>query len=324
LTRVIASITVTARSLISVTAMSSSAHRIVCVGHTSLDRVFRVPSWPAASAKIKALSYREAGGGMAANAAAAIARLGGTVELWGPAGDDRIADTMTAELRALGVDTGGLQRIAGCQSSHSAILVDDHGERLIVGMRGDALESSGEWLPIERLEFSSALLADVRWPAGAGRAMVAAREWGVPTILDADTAERETLRTLVALADYAVFSEPGLEAFAGTADANALSEALATGAIVAVVTRGPNGIDWISSEGSPVAHHLPAYPIDTVVDTTGAGDVFHGALGLAIAEGQPLEQALRFATIAASLKCAREGARSAPERAIVNAILALP
>ena len=66
---------------------------------------------------------------MAANAAAAIAQLGGTVEFWGPTGDDRIADVMAAELRGFGVDVGSLQRIAGCESSHSVILVDDRGER---------------------------------------------------------------------------------------------------------------------------------------------------------------------------------------------------
>ncbi len=302
--------------------MSSKANRIVCVGHTALDRVFRVPSWPATSAKIKAHSYRETGGGMAANAAAAIAQLGGAVEFWGPAGDDRIADLMSAELQRLGVDTGGLQRIAGCESSHSAILVDDRGERLIIGIRGKALESSGDWLPIERVEFATAVLADVRWPAGARRVMVAAREWGVPTILDADVAEPPTLHELVGLADYAVFSEQGLEAFAGRADHHALEQALASGARIAVVTRGSEGIDWIAGAAPPIVRHMPAHPIDSVVDTTGAGDVFHGAFALAIAEAQPLELALRFGIIAASLKCTREGARSAPHRAQVDAVLA--
>ncbi len=301
--------------------MPSKSNRILCIGHTSLDRVFRVPSWPAGSAKIKAQSYRESGGGMAANAAAAIAQLGGTAEFWGPAGDDRIADVMAAELRQHGVDVGGLQRIAGCESSHSVILVDDRGERLIIGMRGQALQSNSEWLPIERVEFASVVLADVRWPAGARRAMIAAREWGVPTILDADVAESGTLRELVGLADYAVFSEPGLAAFAGTAGSLALTQALAIGATIAIVTRGAKGVDWVANQSPHAVHHLPAHPIDTVVDTTGAGDVFHGAFALALAEAQPLERALRFATVAASLKCAREGARSVPGRSIVNAIL---
>lgn len=299
---------------------SKSAH-ILCVGHTSLDRVFRVPSWPAGSAKIKAQSYRESGGGMAANAAAAIAQLGGTVEFWGPAGDDRIADVMAAELRQFGVDVGGLQRIAGCESSHSAILVDDRGERLIIGMRGQALQSSGDWLPIDRVEFASVVLADVRWPAGARRVMVAAREWGVPAILDADVAESGTLRELVGLADYAIFSEPGLEAFAGTAGSLSLACALEVGATIAAVTRGAKGVNWIARQSRDVVHHIAAHPIDTVIDTTGAGDVFHGAFALALAEAQPLERAMRFATIAASLKCARDGARSVPNRSMVNAIL---
>jgi sulfofructose kinase len=301
---------------------NEKSHRLICIGHTSIDRVFRVPSWPAGSAKIKASSFRETGGGMAANAAAAIAQLGGHVEFWGPAGDDRIADNMASELQVLGVDTGGLQRITGCQSSHSVILVDDQGERLIVGMRGQALQSTGDWLPIERVEFAAALLADVRWPAGARRGLQAAREWGVPTILDADAAESSTLAELVGLADYAVFSEQGLHAFAGATHAGALAQALAKGALVAAVTRGANGVEWTTAAMPAVVHHLPAHPIDAVIDTTGAGDVFHGAFALAIAEAQPLAKALRFATVAASLKCMREGARSVPVRSVVNAIIA--
>ncbi len=258
---------------------------------------------------------------MAANAAAAIAKLGGNVEFWGPAGDDRIADLMANALREAGVDTSGLQRIASCESSHSVILVDDRGERLIVGMRGQALQSNGEWLPIERVEFAAALLADVRWPAGARRALYAAREWGVPTILDADAAESSVLDELVGLADYAVFSEQGLQAFAGTMHPGALEQALHKGAAVAVVTRGAEGVDWSTAEAPTVIHHVPSHPIDAVVDTTGAGDVFHGAFTLAIAEAQPLLQALRFATVAASLKCTQEGARSAPQRSVVSAAL---
>ncbi|MFN0301553.1 MAG: PfkB family carbohydrate kinase [Burkholderiales bacterium] len=301
--------------------MTAKSIRILCIGHTSLDRVFRVPSWPAGSAKIKAQSYRETGGGMAANAAAAIAQLGGNAEFWGPAGDDRIADVMAAELRRLGVDVSGLQRIAGCESSHSAILVDDRGERLIIGMRGQALQSNGDWLPIDRVEFASVVLADVRWPAGARRVMIAAREWGVPTILDADVAEPGTLRALVGLADYAIFSESGLDAFAGTSESPSLARAFEAGATIAIVTRGAKGSDWVANRAPNVVHHLPAHPIDIVVDTTGAGDVFHGAFALALAEAQPLERAMRFATIAASLKCARDGARSVPNRSMVNAIL---
>jgi sulfofructose kinase len=276
--------------------------------------VFRVPSWPSGSAKVRASAYRESGGGMAANAAAAIAQLGGEAVFWGPAGDDAIADAMAAELQSFGVDVAGLKRIPGARSSHSAILVDDQGERLIVGVRGNVLAIDADWLPVHELAAAQAVLADVRWPNGARRALASARQHGVPAVLDADIAEVPTLDELVGLADYAVFSTPGLQAFASGTAAEGLRHALDSGARVAIVTRGERGVDWMTAEAPDTLHHLAAHPIARAADTTGAGDVFHGAFALAIAERRPLDEAIRFANVAAALKCEHEGARAVPAR----------
>ncbi|MBL8384126.1 MAG: sugar kinase, partial [Burkholderiales bacterium] len=219
--------------------------RIICVGHTAFDRVFMVDRIVEAPAKIAATGYLELGGGMAANAAVAAAHLGAAAEFWGPAGDDAIAAAMCADLARHGVDATHLRRIPGSSSSHSAILVDARGERLIVGYRGDCLRDAGEWMPIDRLAGAGALLADVRWPAGCARALTAARAAGVPTILDGDTAERGILRSLVALCDHAVFSEPGFAAFTDADTGAGLREALALGARTAVVTRGERGCQWV-------------------------------------------------------------------------------
>ena len=95
---------------------------VICVGHSALDRVFTVESWPQASAKVRARSYMEVGGGMGANAAAAIARLGAEVQFWGPVGSDSVADVMRAKLQAVGVDVRYMRRFDGLSSSTSAIL----------------------------------------------------------------------------------------------------------------------------------------------------------------------------------------------------------
>jgi hypothetical protein len=79
-------------------ASGSPAPTIVCVGHAALDRVFMVDHWPADSAKIVAHRYFESGGGMAANAAVAIARLGGQALFWGPVGADSAADIIEEQL----------------------------------------------------------------------------------------------------------------------------------------------------------------------------------------------------------------------------------
>lgn len=292
---------------------------VVCVGHAALDRVFSVDSWPAGSAKIAANDFRESGGGMAANAAVAIARLGAQASLRGPAGDDITADIVEAQLRAEGVDVQ-LRRFAGSRTSHSAVLVDACGERLVVGYRGSALQAPADWLPLEEIRGAGAVLADVRWPPGAAAALRAARAAGIPAILDAEVGDAEALSALAAISDHVVFSERGLAQYAGADTEGGLRRALAGGARVAVVTRGADGVSWIEAGGE--LRNFPAFRVK-VVDTLAAGDIFHGAYALALAEGQSAGAAIRFAAAAAAIKCTRPGGRSgAPSRSEVVAFLA--
>ncbi len=302
--------------------LSDNPHmRIICVGHTAFDRVFMVDRIVAPPAKIAARDYFELGGGMAANAAVAIAHLGVKAEFWGPAGDDDIADAMAADFAGHGVDATYMHRVPDGKSSHSAILVDTAGERLIVGMRGAVLADDGGWMPLHRLQDAAALLADVRWPRGSLAALAAARAAGVPTVLDGDTGERDHLRSLIPQVDYAVFSAPGFAAFSSAASLPGLQEALALGARAAVVTRGEHGCEWITAAAPDQLRHTSAFRVEAV-DTTGAGDAFHGAFTVRIAEGASVEEAIRFASAAAAFKVGRQGARSMPSRSEVTALLA--
>jgi sulfofructose kinase len=293
---------------------------IVCVGHSAFDRVFMLERVVAPPAKVAATGYFELGGGMAGNGAVAVAHLGCPVEFWGPAGEDAIADLMAADFAHHGVDATWMRRLAGRNSSHSAILVDGTGERLIVSMRGDVLQDEGEWMPLHRLKEAGAVLADVRWARGSARALAAARAAGVPSVLDGDTGEREAMRMLTALTDYAMFSEPGFACFTDAAPLEGLREALAMGARVAAVTRGERGCEWLTADAPGDLRHTPAFPV-RAIDTTGAGDTFHGAFTLMIAEGTAVDQAIRFASAAASLKVVRQGSRSMPSRAEVERLL---
>lgn len=296
--------------------------RVICVGHSALDRVFTVDAWPQASAKVRARAFVEVGGGMAANASVAIARLGGEAHFWGPVGDDGVADSMSAYLRAAGVDVRGLRRFAGLYSSTSAILIDARGERLIVSYRGTALEAPADWLQLDQIDTAGALLADVRWPQGASVALRAARRAGIPTVIDADTAESATLQLLAGEAEYAVFSEDGLACFAGAGDIEGgLRRALALGARLAAMTQGGRGVFWLEAGQSDGLRHLPAFAVK-VVDTLAAGDVFHGAFAFELARGNAAADALRFAAAAAAVKCTRPGGSSgSPSRDEVERFL---
>ena len=156
--------------------------------------------------------------------------------------------------------------------------------------------------------------------AWAEAALAEARRLGLVAVLDADTSPRDDLQRLVGLAQWAVFSAPGMAAWHGSASASGLAAALAAGAEVAVLTQGAQGLLW--QRRGQAARQLPAFALPEVVDTLGAGDVFHGALALALAEGQADALALRFASAAAALKCGRpDGVLGAPRRAELDRFL---
>ncbi len=298
----------------------ASGKRIICVGHAALDRIYRIDAFPAEPTKVRALEHVEAGGGMAANAAATIAKLGGKAELWSRTGDDAAGSAIRAGLRADKVDARYVQAFDGARSSTSAIIVDGRGERLIVGQRDAGMPSGTSWLPLERIKEADAVLGDVRWLEGLRTVFARARKEKVPTVLDADLGAREALAGILALTDYAVFSAPALRDFvAAGSDEERLERVLALGPRHAGVTLGREGYLW--REGQAVGR-VRAFDV-SVTDTTGAGDAFHGAFALMVAEGRPAAECARDAAAVAALKCTRLGARAGlPTRGELDAFLA--
>ena len=285
--------------------------RLIVVGHAALDRIYRISAFPPAPTKVRALEAIEVGGGMAANAAVAAARLGARVELWSRTGDDTPGQAIRNGLKAEKVDIRYVHAFEDARSSTSAIIVDGAGERLIVGMRDTAIPSGTSWLPLERVAGADAVLADLRWLEATRAVLGAARAAGVPTVLDAELGAREALPGLLLLADYVAFSAPALrELTKADTDGERLAEVMAMGGAGmrhAGVTLGAEGYLWRDASGA--VHAQPGFPVD-VVDTTGAGDAFHGAFALALAEGRPTPECARIACAVAALKCTRLGGRA--------------
>lgn len=281
---------------------------IICVGHAALDFVYRIEAFPPAPTKVRSLEHIESGGGMAANAAATIARLGGLVELWSRTGADSAGERIHAFLEQEGVDIRHVRTYEGARSSTSAVIVDGKGERLIIGERDHAMSMDASWLPLERVAEAAAVVSDLRWVEGTRAAFTAARAAGVPTLLDADLGGGGSLDEFLCLADYAIFSGPALDAFAaGGSEQERLKRVLALGVRLAGVTRGAAGYTWASAEGQ--GGHQPAFATE-IVDTTGAGDAFHGAFAWALAQGHTFADCARIAAAVSALKCRRLGARS--------------
>ena len=284
-----------------------------------MDTIYQMDTLPDGPGKFLPLSALEIAEGMAASAATAIARLGGAVALWAATGDDDVGSRLLAAMEAEGIDCTNVQRVIGAPSAVAAVLVDRVGERMIVPYYAPALFGSPK-LPagIGRGAFA-AVMADVRWPQAAELALAGARDAGVPAILDADVGPIETIRTLAALASHVVASASGAALLTDDADPAAATRALAARcAGEVVVTAGELGCYWFDRSAGEV-RHLAAPKIDAL-DTTAAGDVFHGGFALALVEGRALPDALRFGTAAAALKCTRFGGRlGAPNRAETDA-----
>jgi sulfofructose kinase len=292
--------------------------RVVCCGQIVMDHSFSVDEIENPPSKVTAKRYAAGVGGMSAHAAIAVARLGGEVAFWGRVGDDAAGETLVQAMAAEGVNIDGLKRFEGAQTPLSAVIIDKRGERSIVTYRGDGLGVETDWLPLDMLDGAGAVLCDPRWQAGTATVFAAARARGVPSVLDAEKSEMRVLLDLVPLVDHAIFAAPGLRIFAGVKEAaEGLRRAMASGPLkLAAVTRGEDGTLWLEPGGAK-PRTTPAFKV-TATNTTGAGDVFHGAYALALAEGQATEAAIRFASAAGALR-ARDG--ETPDRAAVEAML---
>lgn len=296
--------------------MGRSMTKLLVVGAAVMDCVYVMDELPAAAEKYRAKSLALRGGGTAATAAVAARRLGLDVALAARVGDDVFGAAIVDELEKEGVDCSLVRRCPGRQSSVSAVMVDGRGERMIVNFKDPGIDSGTDWLPQTLPPEIDGVLGDHHWPEGTEHLFRLAREAGKPAILDAD---RQTSMLILGAATHVGFSARGLREQSGLEnlqEALVLCQAQAPGWLA--VTDGENGA-WFT-EGGGLAH-APALRLPAV-DTNGAGDVWHGALAVALLERQEPGAAVRFANAAASIKCSRLGGRAAiPTRSEVAAFL---
>jgi sulfofructose kinase len=296
---------------------------ILCAGMAVLDEVFHVREFPLPDTKAEATEFFAVGGGNAANAAVAIARLGARAAfagpIGGPAGEDAIGDRVIESLAAESIDCNGCVRLAGARTPISAILLNAQGERTIANYRDKRLDAVTPADPDRLVRDVDMLLVDNRYPAFVMPMCAAARRSGLAVVIDADMATVET-DPLFALGTHVIFSGDCLRRTTGIDDLAAGLTRMAqfTDAFLAA-TNGALPVLWREEEAIRI---MPVFKI-AAIDTLAAGDVFHGAFTLMLAEGRGIAEAMRFAAAAAGLKCTRfGGATGAPRRQEVEALLA--
>ena len=279
---------------------------MICVGSSVADTIFGVSALPSGGGKNHAHTVIETGGGLSANASVTISRLGGDSVLWSRVGDDATGDRIIQDIKDRGVDVANIQRVKGIPSPISTVAIDERGERQVLNCLNRHLFDPPHGLPLGEISSAQALLTDVRWPDGGTAAMKEASKMGIPRILDYEEVPDERKTLMADLASHVLFSQDGLQTFSETND---IREGLArastrTNAWLGV-TCGASGVYWLCDG---IVQNFPAFEVD-VVDTLAAGDVFHGAFALALAESRKTEDALRFASAASALKCMRFGGR---------------
>jgi sulfofructose kinase len=304
-------------------AETAGRPRVLCAGIIVLDEVFRVQEFPKPDGKVQADGYFVVNGGCAANAAVAVARLGGRVALagpmGGPPGQDENGDRVLAALQRDHIDCAACQRMPGLATALSAIFIDARGDRTIVTYRDERVAAVTPADPDALVANVDIVLADNRYPAFVAPICAAARRRGVPLVVDGD---RPTVEDdpLFALATHLIFSSECLRETTGVADlAEGLLRIAKRTAAFLAVSNGPDDIVFME-RGQP--QRLPVFKV-AAVDTLAAGDAFHGGFVLALAEGKSEVAAMRFGSAVAGIKCSRLGGGAGmPTRAEVEAYLA--
>jgi sulfofructose kinase len=299
------------------------APRVLCAGIIVLDEVFRVEEFPAADGKVQARDFLAVNGGCAANAAVAIARLGGRAALagpmGGPPGQDDDGDRVLAALARDNVDCGACQRTAGLSTALSAIFINARGDRTIVTYRDERVAATLPSDPESVVSAADIVLADNRFPDFVTPICAAARRRDLRVVLDGDRPTFED-DPLFRLASHLIFSSECLRQTTGRADlADGLLRIAARTDAFLAVSNGPDDIVYLE-DGKPC--RLPVFGI-RAIDTLAAGDAFHGGFALALAEGKNEIDAMRFGAAVAGLKCTRFGGSAGlPTRIEVEAFLA--
>jgi sulfofructose kinase len=277
---------------------------VLCVGHASYDLVFAVDHHPDADEKTFAEKFISCGGGPAANAAVTVSRLGLKSAYAGYLGNDFYGRRHLAELDRAAVNIDLVVR-GHSPTPLSAILVKPDGRRTVVNYKGATAP-----LPADSMDFSGwrprVVLFDGHEPEVSSELMKAIEGRGILTVLDAGSVHRGSLKLLEQV-DYAVVSQKFARECTGKKNPQQAAVKLSRYCSAVVITLGEDGLVWENADGSGC---LPAYSIDAV-DTTGAGDAFHGAFAAGLACGKPWEELLTYAAAVAALCCTKYGARPA-------------
>ena len=280
---------------------------VVGVGLNATDTLILLPRFPAYAGKVPFEKEMLSPGGQVASAMVACAKLGLKVKYIGTVGDDERGRIQRESLIEAGIDLADLEIREGCPNQTAYILIDQStGERTVLWQRNDCLRLSPDAITEEKIACARLLHIDAHDTPAVEKAAGIARRLGIPVTVDVDTIYHGFDRVLPNI-DYLIASSEFPAQWTSERDPFRSLEMIQEeyGMRVAAMTLGAHGA-LARAEGR--FYYSPAFVVDCI-DTTGAGDVFHGAFCYSVLQKMPLQEALDFANALAALNCTRLGAR---------------
>jgi len=295
-------------------------------GAVAVDELLYVDAYPAPESKVRVRHRERQCGGLTGTALVAAARFGAACAYAGVLGDDELSRYAMACLKREGIDLSLRVRRPDARPAHSTILVDQTQKtRTVLASLEGPIGADPSLPEAEVIRSASVLLVDHHGLEGTLRAVRIAREHGVEVVADFERDPGPPFAKLLARVDHLIVSERFARELTGEREAPvaAVAEALwAPDRSAVVVTCGAAGCWYVSDATCKAARHFPAFAVD-VVDTTGCGDVFHGAYAAALSQREDLPRRAALASATAALKATRRGGQAGiPYRQAVDEFLA--
>jgi sulfofructose kinase len=293
---------------------------VLGIGGAAVDDLVIVQEFPQHECKVPILERHRLCGGLAATALVTAAKLGVHASYAATVGEDELSDFVLSELQRQGVDTRHCLRDPAAGVVYAIVMVDRcTGGRTILADSAAMCGPNQSFPSADLIRSARVLLVDRFGMPGMIRAARIAREAGIPVVADIERSTWPRLDELLALVDHLIVPRAFAESATGESDpARAVSALRSSHHACVCVTDGERGA-WFAE--SAEIQHQHAFPVDTV-DTTGCGDVFHGAYAASIAGGMPIRQAIRRAAACAALKATGLGGQTAiPDGTAVDRLL---
>ncbi len=287
--------------------MSEKQFDVVGVGLNATDTMILIPHFPSYGGKVPFLQELPSPGGQVASAMVCCAKLGLRTKYIGTIGDDERGRIQWESLQGSGVNLDHVQKRENCPNQSAYILIDQTtGERTVFWSRPDCLRIDPEEITEEQITCAALLHIDGHDTPAVAHAAKIARANGIPVTVDVDTIYKG-FELVLPNVDYLITSSEFPERWTGEADPfKALTQLQDTfGMKVAAMTMGAHGA--LARENGRFVYS-PAFVVNCL-DTTGAGDVFHGAFCYSVVRGFSMAETLEFANAMAALNCTAMGAR---------------